>query len=87
MSKRNFTYQVNYAADRINTTNADGTVTTKLDNKVMEYIQKFDNYFYYAINTKGIDVTPEAPACSVNSPCGPNGPLAQCCVDAVIRND
>ena len=45
--------------------NADG----KYQNMVVEYIKKFDDYFYYAITKKG-KLAADTPQCSLNTPCG-----------------
>ena len=63
--------------------NADG----KYQNMVVEYIKKFDDYFYYAITKKGI-LAADTPQCSLNTPCGSDDSFSsQCCVNAVIHNE
>lgn len=57
-------------------------------NRVMikETIKKFDQFFYYAMDGKNLELGSEEKQCQLDSQCGEEGETTKCCVSAVFRN-
>merc|ERR1719313_1599809 len=51
-----------------------------------ETVKKFDQYFWYSLQTKNLQVGEEQPQCQLDSDCGGLG-STKCCVNAVMLKD
>ena len=53
---------------------------------VKETIKKFDQFFYYALQTKNLEMGTEKHQCTLDSNCGDEGESTKCCVNAIMKN-
>ena len=74
------TEQVNYVVSGDKDNKEERTV-------VKELIRKFDQYFYYAMETKNLEIGSEQHQCQLDSQCGTEGGImTKCCVNAIMKN-
>jgi len=52
-----------------------------------ELVSKFDDYYYYAIDRKGLEPGSTKKQCSLDVPCAQDGKAPRCCVNAVVSNE
>ena len=53
---------------------------------IKETIKKFDQYFYYALETRNLELGTETQQCALDSQCGNEGETTKCCVNALLKN-
>jgi len=53
---------------------------------VKETIKKFDQFFYYALDTRNLELGSDKQQCQLDSNCGDEGESTKCCVNAVLKN-
>ena len=54
---------------------------------VKELIKKFDQYFYYAMETKNLEIGQVEHQCTIDSQCGKEGDVkTKCCVNAIMQD-